>query len=391
MNGIISYILFTSSIWGFTISSVLFIAKRNRKANRVLALFLFFVARGLLQGYFTSLDMHIRFPHLLWLTFPHMFIFGPLLYIYCRVLTRNVPIFSAEVAYHAIPFVASLVYLGLFFYALPGHEKLARFNAIETSGPPLSVTIMGIAGRISGMTYSLLSFLEVRSYTKRIKGYFSDIHQVNLNWLQVILGMVICAWSLSSVSFVSEAFLATPLEAVDGATNLVAFLLFYTMSYLMIQQPDLYNWVEHLNAERVLWEEKRESVPVGEKRGQKSINLNEASLEFYRNEIYRCIEEERPYLDSLLTIKKLSSISRVPVNVLSYIINTETGNNFYHFINRYRIDHAAALLLNEDESDTRILEIAYSSGFNSKSVFNTMFRKFLGTTPRDYRTQGAPQ
>ncbi len=391
MNGIVSYILFTSSIWGFTISSVLFIANRNQKANRVLALFLFFVARGLLQGYFTSLDIHTRVPHLLWLTFPHMFIFGPLLYIYCRVLTRNAPVFSAEAAYHAIPFLASLLYLSLFFYALPAQEKLARFLAIEASGPPISLTIMRIAGRISGMTYSLFSFLQVRSYTKRIKGYFSDIHQVNLNWLQAILGMVICAWSLSSVSFVSETFLATPLGVVDGATNLVAFLLFYTMSYLMIQQPDLYNWVEHLNAERVLWEERRDSAPSDEKREQKSINLNEASLELYRNEIYRCMERERPYLDSLLTIKKLSSVSRVPVNVLSYIINTDTGNNFYYFINRYRIDHAAALLLDKEEPDTRILDIAYSSGFNSKSVFNTMFRKFKGTTPRDYRTRGEAQ
>ena len=108
-------------------------------------------------------------------------------------------------------------------------------------------------------------------------------------------------------------------------------------------------------------------------------------MDFYRKAMYESIEREKPYLNSLLTIKKLSTLSRVPVRVISHIINSETGNNFYYFINRYRIDHAAKMLLDEKHSSTPILDIAYSSGFNSKSVFNTMFRKLRGTTPREYR------
>lgn len=385
MEEVVPYIIFIAAIWGFTISSILFITNRNRKANRILAAFLFFLAWGLLWAYFEALGLQHRVPHLLWLTFPHMFVFGPLLYLYCRVLTRNARIVGAATAWHMAPFVLASIYFCIFYFFVPGSEKLVRLRQIQTNGPPLDFTMLRILGRISGITYSVLSLREVRSYTKRIKGYFSNIHQVNLGWLQMLLLMVLCAWSLSTTSFAIEFFSASRLAVVDTATNIIAFLLLYIMSYLTIQQPDLYNWVDHLNAEKVLSEERREP----KQREQRSLNLNDDSLERYQQQIYRLMDQEKPYLDSLLTIKKLSAISRVPVNVLSYIINTDTGNNFYYFINRYRIDHAAGLLRAESEAATRILDIAYASGFNSKSVFNTMFRKFKGATPREYRTRGS--
>ena len=50
-----------------------------------------------------------------------------------------------------------------------------------------------------------------------------------------------------------------------------------------------------------------------------------------------------------------------------------------------RIEEAKEMLRNEDGNEKNILEIMYDCGFYSKSVFNTAFKKFTGTTPSEYK------
>ena len=48
-------------------------------------------------------------------------------------------------------------------------------------------------------------------------------------------------------------------------------------------------------------------------------------------------------------------------------------------------EEAKELLI--EEKDKTILDIAFQSGFNSKSVFNTAFKKFTTLTPSQYKKQ----
>jgi AraC-like DNA-binding protein len=61
------------------------------------------------------------------------------------------------------------------------------------------------------------------------------------------------------------------------------------------------------------------------------------------------------------------------------------GQNFYDFINRHRIDEASRLLTNPADEKITILEVLYEVGFNSKSSFNTLFKKYTGLTPTEFR------
>ena len=80
---------------------------------------------------------------------------------------------------------------------------------------------------------------------------------------------------------------------------------------------------------------------------------------------------------------KLSSSPRD----LSEAINGEGGLSFYDYINRYRLQAAKILLL--DEPGEQILSIAHRSGFNSKSTFNKIFKNATGVTPTGFRPQQA--
>ncbi len=97
------------------------------------------------------------------------------------------------------------------------------------------------------------------------------------------------------------------------------------------------------------------------------------------------MEKEQIYLAPDLTLKKLAERLYVHPNYLSQIINDSLQQRFSDFINHYRIEYAKNKLLDEGENQKTILDIAYESGFYSKSVFNTAFKKFTGSTPSDFR------
>jgi AraC-like DNA-binding protein len=61
-----------------------------------------------------------------------------------------------------------------------------------------------------------------------------------------------------------------------------------------------------------------------------------------------------------------------------------TGINFTDYVARLRIERAKNLLLNPN---LRVSEIAYEVGFQSLTHFNRVFKRILGLSPTDYRSQ----
>lgn len=56
-------------------------------------------------------------------------------------------------------------------------------------------------------------------------------------------------------------------------------------------------------------------------------------------------------------------------------------------MNEYRIEKAMEILKDPSQKELTVLEILYQVGFNSKSSFNTSFKKYTGKTPTDFRKQ----
>ena len=71
---------------------------------------------------------------------------------------------------------------------------------------------------------------------------------------------------------------------------------------------------------------------------------------------------------------------------LSRAINQGFKQNFFEFVGAYRVAEAKRRLSDPANTDN-ILQVMYEAGFNSKSVFNTAFKKATGMTPTQYRLQ----
>jgi YesN/AraC family two-component response regulator len=98
------------------------------------------------------------------------------------------------------------------------------------------------------------------------------------------------------------------------------------------------------------------------------------------------MDKEKPYLNPTLTLKELSTELSIPSRYLSQIINEHMQSNFYDYISKYRIEEAKKLL-SDLSCDKTVLEILYEVGFNSKSSFNTAFKKFTGITPSRFKKE----
>ncbi len=100
-------------------------------------------------------------------------------------------------------------------------------------------------------------------------------------------------------------------------------------------------------------------------------------------ELHWKLEHEKVYLMEDLTISGLAHELGVEPHQLSRFLNLRLKTTFTDMINAFRVREAKGLLAESPE--TTILDIAFSSGFNSKASFNRVFKKVTGMTPSEYR------
>lgn len=107
-------------------------------------------------------------------------------------------------------------------------------------------------------------------------------------------------------------------------------------------------------------------------------------IEQYRSQLRQLMEEKQPFLDPALTLRGLADMLSIPANHLSQLLNEGFDKNFAEYINSHRLEVFKEKVADPKQRHLTILALAYESGFNSKTVFNTFFKKSMGMTPRMY-------
>ena len=95
--------------------------------------------------------------------------------------------------------------------------------------------------------------------------------------------------------------------------------------------------------------------------------------------------KDKLYQEPELSLQNLADKLLYPSYQVSQAINEGMEKNFYDLINGYRVEEAKRLLLDEKSRNYTILSVGFEAGFNSKTTFNTVFKKFTGLTPSEYR------
>ena len=151
--------------------------------------------------------------------------------------------------------------------------------------------------------------------------------------------------------------------------NFLAFFLFFNyIFYKGLSQPEIFSGIE-------------------EKPKYVSSRLTDNEAKAFLARLTSYMEAEKPYLNPTLTLKELADKVSIPARYLSQIINEYLHKNFYDYVSQFRIEEAKRIL-SDPSTDKTVLEVLYQVGFNSKSSFNTAFKKFTGITPTRFRRNG---
>lgn len=116
-----------------------------------------------------------------------------------------------------------------------------------------------------------------------------------------------------------------------------------------------------------------------------SKNVQDDAISSQISILKQYMAQKEPFLDPSLTIQELANQIDIPVRDLSVLINHHMDQHFFDFVNEYRIQKAMGILKDQSRSQLTVLEILYEVGFNSKSSFNTSFKKHTNLTPTAYR------
>jgi len=294
----------------------------------------------------------------------------PVFYLYVMSVCYSDFRLKSKHLLHLFPFFIANIALFPHFYSVDLASKIEfvihRTEMIEFQFNHILINIQLIA-------YLIAVFFVLRKAKKLYLENYAGADLLSYQWLfqfTVVLSL------LYSVAIVKNIFKFSDYTEISEWMKIfgLVFQMFIVCWYLYkaLNHPELFR-----NIDSKL---KLVSDLVLEEKTIEAETLNEDLLK-----LKKYMADEKPFLNPALTIQDISREIGVPVRELSVLINHQLGQHFYDFVNTYRIENAMKILKDSSKSKVTVLEILYEVGFNSKSSFNTAFKKHTGNTPTSYR------
>lgn len=345
-------------------------SKGKRISNRLLGLIFLLLAISVFDILITVTGL-VSTPEISLLADNFILAYGPLiLYFTQSVLYKDFQFKQINLA-HIIPFALLVLYTVWFISRMTPADQLEieRQLNVATFNWQQRLIEFGLLAHI--IIYMVFSKLKVASVKKSSLETQSSIQEDNFKWLNFILNSFILFFVTAIIHF----FL--PLFGVKNGLSIsllamIAFIFYFVNQVLLKMLNQTTNQSGIIGMEEL-------------NRKYEGSNLGQAEHDSIRTRLETLMQETRPYLESDLSIDELASqISCTPKH-LSQVINEVYQSNFFDFINRHRIEEAKSKMKNSTDEKLTILEVLYASGFNSKSSFNTAFKKFTNQTPTEYK------
>jgi AraC-like DNA-binding protein len=120
---------------------------------------------------------------------------------------------------------------------------------------------------------------------------------------------------------------------------------------------------------------------------QKTARLSDQEFDVSSAKLNQLMAGDKIFLNNDLSLPDLANRLGLSIHNTSYLINRLTEGNFYNFINQLRVEEAKKILNAGRMEELNMVGIAFASGFNSKTAFNTAFKKYTGYSPTAYIKQ----
>ena len=344
--------------------------------NLFMGLFLLAIGLSMLEGWLNYTGYIFK---MLWLTNfsePTNFVIAPLIFLF--VASQFKDFNKSNYWWHFLPFLFWLGYCFFFFTQSDVFKYNSNIDVMQLDYPmiknegriyddPLGIrSFINIMTGISFIIYNILIlrlvFIKSRSLKQTI---FNTTNQTlktirNSIYHFVIIIIIFIAVKLVFKNDVGDYFIYL----------YISFMVFITVVQIM-DKSDYYNEVSTF-------------LEVPSLKYKKS-SLDEAEKNVILNHIIAQMENEKYFVKSTASLSGLAkSINESPHHV-SQVINEKLNQSFFELLATHRVHEAKTILKTPLGKKLTIEEVAEQVGYNSKSAFNTAFKKITSQTPSTFR------
>lgn len=381
------YIGFTGTVAALFSAFVLLSSPTGARRSRIwMALLLILLSSYGIGCHLTDMGGFERYPHLQQVGSTLSMAFMPLLYLYAKERVDPGRRFRAADLLHALPFVMQTL-IRLPFFARTAAEKL-RDPVPQWEGGLNRLSLLAMA-----IGYAIAMIAMHRRHEAALPEQESRLEGRHLTWLLLLT----FGWGLVYAINAWEIFLG-PVPPLSS--GVLAGLLTFTTGYLALTKagalafsPSKYR--KNIDSASINEAQSGEADPVPTEPDQAEPAPSKSGLLSLEREqeilarVQDFMATERPYLEPDLNLADLAGRLRLPPTYVSRALNNQLGQNFYTFINEHRVEAAKRRL--QEDAHRNVLEVALATGFGSKSTFNSVFKKFTGLTPSEFRKTGTTE
>ena len=339
----------------------------HKLSNRLFAFFLVLTAIDMIGNIVPLFDISLNVRVFLSSIF---FLQLPTFYLYILSVCYSDFKLKPKHLIHTIIFLIANLILLPHFYTVDLNAKI-RF--LEQSSSMPEIQFSHILMYIQVLFYIVAAFMLLRKARKIYLENYAGASIESLNWL---FQFTLALSAFYFIALVKNIFKFTAYPNISGGLKIglliFEFFIIFWYLYKALNNPSLFR---NINSKLKLV-----SDIISEEKKIEPETLNEDLLR-----LKKYMANEKPFLDPDLTIQDISNSLAIPVRELSVLINHQLGQHFYDFVNTYRIENAMEILKDSSKNEITVLEILYAVGFNSKSSFNTAFKKHTENTPTAYR------
>lgn len=379
--GFVSILLAVIVIQLLLFSIFLFTQQKGRRQSHLLLGFLFLsFCLNLADGFLLYQRVYFNYPAFaLWGT-AFTLAFGPLLFLYTRSALFKDYFFKAKDVLHFVPFTLLLMLTCSAYIQLPQQEKIKLLDKILSQQMHGIYDIASLLIFLHFFMYLFGAWQLAAQYKKMAADKFSDLQKNNVQWLHTL--------HMAFLLFFALGFLKTFIYLTPFARlYYFVFALLVALMFVFVNRVVL----KALNNPALFTSlEEKETLPTQTDAAlpkYRGSAIEENEKELLKEKIIKHMEQHRPYLEPELSLDELAAQLQMKPRALSQVINESIGQTFFDFINQYRINEAKKMLDKLADPKITVQEVLYAVGFNSKSSFNTIFKKQTGFTPSEFKRQ----
>ena len=308
---------------------------------------------------------------------PFTFLIPAALYLYIQSLikpAKPLQLYSKHWLGFVFAFICCLPY-----FWLDSATKISRLTSepgtlshhgLITWGPTIALMLFIPFGLI----YILLCLNLLHKNQRRVKAFFSNIEDKTLSWVRWAILILILAWTVATIE------LLLPSHITENSYWPIGFAVFellwlWVFSHFALQQKVI---------PPTALDEKKNTNHFESKKYQRAP-LDDNEVKHIKISLGQAIDQQL-HRQAELSLQTLSEQLEISINKISQVLNVHMKTGFYDFINKSRVSDACQQLTH---TGLNIIDIAYLVGFNSKSTFNSAFKKHTGITPSLYKKQNS--